>query len=758
MYKFLKNLSCLLCLILVFGGCRKKAFDDYYGRPDNLQPPIYQVLQQRGNFTTLLAVIDKSGYKSTLSAAGYWTFFAPNDAAFQKYFTANNTSLDKIDSTAARKLVTYCLVFNAFQTDHLADYQAPAGWVPTSAFKRRTAYYDGFYINATKDSVFLSSNRNALGNGTSFLFGDNNNKYIPYFYSTFMAAKGLTAADYNYFFPNSTYTGFNVVNASVVNKDILAENGVIHEIDQVVTPLNNLEQQLASNSQYSAFKTLYDKFMVSYAANPDAFNRYKTLNPSTKFNTVYIKQYSNLLALAPSNENYLKLGDNDGQQNGYSMFAPTNTALNQYMHDVLLEFYGTLDKLPPNVVADFINAHTWQATVWPSKFATTSNFLGEPARFDPVTNVVEKKFCSNGVFYGTNQVQKANVFSTVYARSYLDPAYSLMTRLYDLGLKPIISNPGIKFTVLMLPDAVLKAAGFDFNTNSGLFTYTVNGSTTSGNVPRDMLLRILQNNIFQTPNGEMDNLAGDGIAESYNGEYVRWHNNTVSNAYTVENNVILSVTGQRTYTNGKVYFLSTNSIMAYTNATLASEIAKNAGTSTAQGPYYDFYQYLLNSTAYNTLTGEIAAVQLGAFYTVFIPNKAGMQKAVVEGYLPGTTTIVNGVKTFASFTTNPTSPSDKDLVARFINFHILNGVTIVPDGKKGINGVGFPSLLKNANGDVLNIITFNQPGNLKLQDNQAKQMTLVAPNNASYFPATSNYLGNRTVFHQIQDDFLRYNF
>jgi uncharacterized surface protein with fasciclin (FAS1) repeats len=758
MHKFLKNLSCLLCLTLIIAGCRKQAFDDYYGRPETLQPPIYQVLQARGNFTTLLAVIDKSGYKETLNAAGYWTFFAPNDAAFKKYFADNSLTLETLKPEDARKLVTYSLVFNAFQTDHLADYQSSRGWVLSSAFKRRTAYYDGFYTGAGPDgasTVLLSSNRNALGNGTSFLFGDNNNKYIPYFYSTFMAAKSLTASDYNYFFPSSTYSGFNVANASVVTKDILAENGVIHEIDQVVAPLNNLEQQLSSNSQYSVFKSLYDRFMVTYSVNTDATGRYNTLNP-TSSNKVYIKQYSNLLAFAPGNENYLKLEDNDGQQNGYTMFAPNNTALNQYLTDVILEFYQTIDKLPPNVVADLINAHTWQATVWPSKFASTTNFLGEPARFSPTADVIEKKFCSNGVFYGTNQVQKANVFSSVYARSYLDPAYSLMTRLYDLGLKPIISNPGVRFTVFMLPDAVLKAAGFDYNTNSSLFTYTTGGTTTSGNIPRDMLLRILQDNIVQTPANELNDLSGDGIAEAYSGDYLRWHANTVSSSFTVENNFILSVTGSRTYNNGKVYYLSTNGILAYSVATLASQIAKNATTATS--PYYDFYQYLLNSTAYNTLTGEIAAVQLGGSYTVFIPNKAGMQKAVVDGFLPGTTTVVAGVKTFATFTVNPTSATDKDLVARFINFHILNGVTIAPDGKKGINGVGFPTLLKNAAGDVLNVITFNQPGNLILQDNQARQMTLVPPNNASYFPATSNYLGTRTLFHQIKDDYLRYNF
>jgi uncharacterized surface protein with fasciclin (FAS1) repeats len=741
----------LLWFIIIFSSCRKKAFDDYYGAPANLAPPIYQVLQGRGNFTNLLAVIDKSGYKATLSAAGYWTFFAPNDAAFQKYFTDNNISLDKIDSVTARKLVTYCLVFNAFKTDHLADYQSPTGWMPISAYKRRTTYYDGFYTGQGPDgpnTILLSANRNANNNATNFVFGDNNNKYIPYFYDPYFTAKGLSAVDYNYFFPGTTYTGFNVVNASVVNKDILAENGVIDEIDHVITPLPSLEQKLASNPNYSVFKSLYDQFMVSYIADPNATQRYFTLTHKTS--NVYIKQYGATLAFAPNNENFLKIQDNDGQQDGYSMFVPTNDVFAPYINDVILEFYKTLSALPANIVADLLNAHMWQTTVWPTKFANTLNYLGEPARFNVSTNIKDKQFCSNGIFYGTNQPQQANVFSTVYARAYLDPAYSIMTRLLDATLKAQVTSPGLKYTIFMLSDATLRSMGYDYNTTTSAFTYTVNGSTTSGATPLAALQRILNINVVPTPNGELNNLSGDGIAESNGGEYIRWHNNTVSSGGTVEKNLTLNVVSSRTYSNGKVYFLSGGMLDAPTN-TIAADIAVNAKTTTS--PYYDFYQYLINSSAYSAAANEIVNLQLGANYTVFIPTQAAMKQAVIDGFLPGT---VSG--TSVTFNYNPTLSTDKDKVARFIYFHILNGSSIAPDGKKGGTlGTAFPTFLKDANGNTLSLIIFNQPGNLRVEDNQARFATVAPPNNLSYFPATSNYLGNRTLLHQI-DNYLRYNF
>ena len=56
-----------LTFIFLLTGCRKEEFDKFYGRPENLGDPIYQQLQQKGNFTKFLDAIDKAGYKETLS-------------------------------------------------------------------------------------------------------------------------------------------------------------------------------------------------------------------------------------------------------------------------------------------------------------------------------------------------------------------------------------------------------------------------------------------------------------------------------------------------------------------------------------------------------------------------------------------------------------------------------------------------------------------------------------------------------------------
>src|SRR5665647_638351 len=217
--------SGFLLLLLFLSGCVKKEFEAFYARPDNLAQPIYQQLEARKNFINLLACIDKAGYADILKKAGYWTFFAPNDAAFQKFYTENSLGgIAAVDSATAKKIVTYSLVYNSFRKDQLTNYQSSLGVLPNQAFKRKTAFYDFVQNESGTMKKIVSTNRNGF-----YLAGDNNNKSIPYFIDSYMTTKGLSGTDYNFFYPNASYSGFNVVDAKVINADIVAENGMIHE-------------------------------------------------------------------------------------------------------------------------------------------------------------------------------------------------------------------------------------------------------------------------------------------------------------------------------------------------------------------------------------------------------------------------------------------------------------------------------------------------------------------------------------------------
>jgi uncharacterized surface protein with fasciclin (FAS1) repeats len=742
MNKLLVRICLFICTTILLIQCRKKAYDDYYGRPATLEPAIYQQLSAKGNFKTLLACIDKAGYKKILGAAGYWTFFAPHDSAFQVYFKEKNISgIQQLDSSACQQIVTYCLVYNAFKKEKIGDYQSNTGWITNAAFKRRTANYTGVYNGtdtAGKPIKIIASNRN--NNGTTFYTdADNNNKYIPYFVDNFMSAKGLTAADYNYFYPNTPYTGFNVVDAVVTEKDIAAENGVIHVINKVITVLPGLDEYLASKPEYSEFKKIFDKFLVQYSLNTVATQKYQNVHGGA--DQIYTKIYNASLAFSPNNENFLKFQDNDAQTNSYTMFVPTNAVLLNYINTVLLEHYPSLNAMPINIIYDFVNAHLWQTAVWPGKFKSTYNFFGEEARFDPVTNVTDKKILSNGIFYGTNKVQEANVFSSVYGKAYLDPQFSMMTSLLNQELKFQISNIYQKYTLFLVSNSALNAAGYfadplvDNNPNFQ-WRYTPPGGTQlTGSSALVRLLRIL--NLHVIPGVDVTSLSGSGVVMSYGGEFVKYNSNTVFAAGNVDSGRIAGATGTKTAKNGSVHYI--NTILNFSESVIGKHIEKIGTPVTSEFNY--FWQYLKNSAIYIPATGDIVNVAAGTFYTFFIPNNNAIKAAVNAGLLPGTGVAPSKVPNF-----NPSNLADKDLVTKFIYYHILNKKSVATDG---MESGSYETLFRKNNGDPTSVFVNNAlPGTMTLTDMNNR--------NANIITASSNYLSNRCVLHLI-DNYLKYS-
>lgn len=743
----------LLALSIIGTGCRKKALDDYYNRPASLAPPIYQQLQSAGHFTSLLSLIDKSGYKATLSGAGSWTFFAPNDSAFTNFFKDKGISgVDKIDSVTAQAMVQYLLVFNSFTKARLADYQATAndaGWTPSQAFRRRTAYYTSFYKDTgvnNKAMIAVADNRN---NSSSSLSGnyvsvDFNNKYISYYTDVYFMAHSLSATDYNYFYPNTTYTGFNIGEAKVVTQDIAAENGMIHEIDKVLTPLLSIDEYIRTRPEYSSFRAilnrLYTNNMVSFIYSSDATQRYQILKG--KNDSVFVKVYSSQLAYSPNNENLFKLEDNDGQKDCWTMFIPNNQAVDAFVKNVLLQYYPSLDSMPINIIADFLNSHLFGTAVWPSKFAVTRNSLSEPARFDAYADVFDRKVLSNGLVYGTTKVQMADVFSTVFSKAYLNPKYTIMTRLLNLsGLKVLIANSTVPTDVFLVSDKAFNDSGYTYNPAKDQFEYkpiSATASTTTG--VYDLLIRIANTCVFFDPYKSMvDNLSGANIVKSgspgVEGDYIKYNNNTVVTAGLQDLGKVANVDSSKTATNGTAYFISQ---IPFATVKPPGTHIKNLGLATTSDFNY-FWQYLSNSTFYNTVTTDLNG--LTGFNTIFIPNNAAMKQAVNDGLLPGTGTAPNKVATFA-----PTVAADQDLVRKFLQYHILAGHTLVPDGN---NAGVFNSFLINSLGTNLTFSVTNTVGAISIIDNYNRK--------ANVLISSSNNLSNRCVIHLI-DNYLKYNY
>ncbi|GAB3648426.1 hypothetical protein GCM10028791_12160 [Echinicola sediminis] len=715
-------------------GC-KEEFDEYYARPEGLEGPIYQVLSDsvrfRGNFDHYLALVEKAGYKQTLSTAGYWTVFAPTDDAFERYFQENNLNgVEDISDEKASEIVAYSLVYNAYNLRDLGFYQmGPGKDTLSAAFRRKTAYYKGVYKENVEGEQLdvVAANRNGFG---SYNLDDNNNKYLPYFMQHYLDIMELTAEDIEGFY-DRPYTGAQISNANVVQSNIIAENGYIHTVDRVIEPMPNIADYLGQNSEYSLFRSIVEMSFrtrenntaVSYdaAAYPELTERYGPVYDLS--GQVHVKAFTGAYAFAPNNENFLQ-GGNDAQSDSWTLFAPRNEALQQFLDEVLLEFYGSLENVPDQIIYDFVNMHMWQAALWPSQFELINNTLNESARFDPATDVAERKVLSNGLFYGTDKVQEGNFFFTVYSRPYLDPQYSIMRELLS-NYRLAISDPGQYYGLILMSNQQLRDAGFEYDPGARN-PWTYNGEPAQA---YERLNRMLELCILKLGSAdELDDLSGSGILETFGGEYIRYENGEFFASGNVDSGENIRVKTDETYSaaNGPAFY--TEGLVSYTEKVIPELIFENA-------QFGRFAEYLQNSPLYNSNALSIEDVPLGQFFTVLIPSDEAINQAVNDGVLPADPAT--------------SDPGEIETISNFIKYHFVPRNVIVPDGKKIVsaNGADFPTNYATVEGEIKEVRIdnsangFQKPYTMTVRDEKGNVANVIIPD--------SNVLGSYCVLHSI---------
>jgi hypothetical protein len=403
----------------------------------------------------------------------------------------------------------------------------------------------------------------------------------------------------------------------------------------------------------------------------------------------------------------------------------------------LLKHY-TKETLPKYVYQDLFKAHMVVGAVWPSKVNTYNNALDEELRFNLNTDVKDAKVLSNGFFYGTNKVQASNLFFSVYTSAYLDPKFTLATRLFNDGssYREIISNINQKYTLFLPSDTVLRGLGFDYDISRSEWRYTspLNQVVVTGSNARSRLLRVLYNGIVPTPEGELNDLSGSGVIRTGDadipGEYIRWNNNKV---YAAGNEVLgnaVNIIGQEDQQNGRTYYI--DNLLEFSEESPGVDLRVLA---TAVGSEFsNFYNYLKNSsTMYNATGDKILGVDLGTSYTFVIPNNAAIVKAVKDGVLPGNVT--TGVPNFT-----PATLGEQDLVSDFIRYHILVTKTVSDDG---LMGGQFETLRKDTKGEKTYVSVLSDTGVLTFIDKSKKS--------ANYIPSKSNNLADRALIHLVDN-------
>lgn len=688
--------SLVLAVLLLIAGCTDT--EEQYERPSWLEPPIYDVLAEKGNFSMYLNAVDKTLYSSILKGAGNYTVFAPNDDAFRNFLSEHNyASISEVPVDVLTQIVAYSMVFNRFESFRLGNVLVSSVWEEGTSVKKRSSYYKTLYkekIDGVEQWV-VDSPADVTAVVTPY-------KFLPVFTDSYFKNNSLNAEDYQQFFPN-IYSGLNAAGGSVLVKDMYAENGIIHEVDVVSLPLDNLDEMLKSD-EHEAFREVLETkvgdsyLFVSYLLGENTTEVYKKLYPERNISAVYCKTYQNLPYLL-NNEDYKGTETATTEQQGYTLLVPSNESVEKFAA-MLCERaeVGSLSELSLTALTYFLKAHMVSRIIWPSGFVSEQNsneeFLNGAGKDGPAFEdcVTRSNFASNGVLYDTKEVVESKYFTTVYSeillnkdcRNLSNVAYEkffVNDWIPELTKSKLTGDKETDYIMVLPSDELLKEDGFIYDEVNKKFL-NENASAVSASA-EDRMKRLLRSCIFRRTKGETElvdfsgfpGLSYDGYGYAVNsyGDIIRFKDNKLQGLGNILDNTEVEVEEvDFEYINGRVFRITNGQMIEYSPRHTGS-----GAVAFASPKLYDriteyaarnsdcklFKQYM--DRIYGGTSPSF--IRESTNYTVLIPTDEAINNAVGSDLLPA---LPAGTDAFA--------PEDKAAVERFIQLCFLTG-TVVPD-------------------------------------------------------------------------------
>ncbi len=547
-----------LNFILFFGGllflcgCENYLDSPVYQRPSQLEGKLFTQLNKQENVSIFINCLTITGLSEQIEKTGYYTVFAPTDDAFKQFFDDHpeySGSVENIPVEELNRIVRFHVLLNGWTKTQLRtlDYQ---GWINPNdkyynvprGYKRQTWLKDP---NKKLWVTFEKGEYTIVEPGQSDNYRTvltDSRKYIPLYYKEYMDYYGYNTEDYNYYFKRAFEGGDNIyfANGKIISDAIPAENGFIYIIDQVVPPMENLETQLLKKGEndYSLFLKMIYKFIQF---NPDLEETFNQLgaNQGLEVDTLYRISYPELLVNITNEIAGRSVNYNIRENN--TIIAPTNAALQQLFDEVVTSKSGYPHWPNSNVIPEFINAiilNAYMSDKANYKSDLKSGFLN--GSLDSITidegSILEKKYCSNGVFIGVNEPIIPRAFTSVAAPIYLRPEYSdFMYAMQAANILPALKSRDKNYEYFILSDASLSmdsSLEIEFRDAEGK-TYNVNRySRVSSSRPRSTmsnldLTRLLLNQVvIGKPPGIsnkefMQNLAGNYIIYDHGNNEVR---------------------------------------------------------------------------------------------------------------------------------------------------------------------------------------------------------------------------------------------
>lgn len=424
--------------------CFQACDDGYYLddiAPEWLGGSIYHYLEDDGNYSYYLRMIDTLGYKEVLSKTGSKTLFVADDDAFRRFFndTDNEFGAKRYEdlSLAQIKMIIYSTIINNPQLiELLANIEGPL-------VGRRIRRTTSFSVIDTIPFVSAAELPNTpywdrfREKGGLYMAMDDSKTPMVHLLPKYLQYQKITENDFKLLTNlDSMVSGGAYVNGKlVVERDITCLNGYIHRLEDLALPLKNMAEIIRKNPNTGLFSSIIERFSAPYYSS-SLSSEYSRIYGAE--DSIFVKRY--FADYSPLSDGLLTdpegnivtgslsydIGWNLYYPNGYNyaqdmgaIFVPTDEAVREYFKaggKFLIERYGSMDSIPLKLASKLINNHIKHSFVGsvPSRFESVMNDAQiEMGLTEAAINKVH--FGSNGVVYVMNSIYPPVSFVAVSA-------------------------------------------------------------------------------------------------------------------------------------------------------------------------------------------------------------------------------------------------------------------------------------------------------------------------------------------------------
>lgn len=625
-------------------SCSDFTDSEIYQPPENLEGKLFDqiVKEENSDLSVFASCLELTGLSEIINKTGYYTVFAPNNDAFELYFNNHpeyNRNVENIPKVELEKLVRFHIVQNGWTIGQLRslDFQ---GWIDSGdpfynkpkGYKRATILLDSLKKEWIKVEKFDSRIVKESGaNDYRVVFPDSR-KYVPLFYQEYFDAYNYTSSDYEFYF-NRPFDGGSSIyyaNGKLMTAEIPAENGFVYKIDQVVEPMENLQQILDKKEEYSAFLSLIYEF-PNFKIDLDETYAQPGVREGLTFDTLYSLTFPDLeFSINKEITGQITNTVNYTLREHNSIISPTNAALDELYNGIILSssgypHYANKSVVPDAITRLIINSHMAGELLYREDLVNGfENGEKNIVTIDPAS-IVDVQYGSNGAFLGVNKAIVPFAFKSVAAPVYLRPEYQTFFNAIEFtSILPALTKSDVNYSFFIIEDNFLTTDSSlflmwdDVDENRYHFEAYDREKDRMSLIKKNDLSKWLMNQIIA---GEPKGFAKKEFLENLGGNYVIFNNedNTVQGAlpskygYVGDSAITLyPVKLEEPSENGTTYDISgwfLNSL-----SSLYNELSKHS----------KFINLLDKAGLADKLTYRMLFLSETENYTVFVPTDAAL--------------------------------------------------------------------------------------------------------------------------------------